>query len=254
MMNQVFGGSFAARLFSRARSKKGLAYNVSGALQSRWDHPGVFLMSMGTKAETIGAGIDALLEEARNMTAEPPTDEEVAKAKEGILNSFVFRADSTSEILNRHLTYEYFGYPLDWLDRYRTGVDAVTTAEVRAVAAKHIRPDRFFTLVVGPSSGTDKPLSEYGEVQTVDISTPEPDAPAVEVTEAGQERARELIARAVESHGGGERLDALESVKIEASMELTTPQARWRRVERRSSSSPTACARRSGCRWAPWSR
>jgi predicted Zn-dependent peptidase len=224
VMNQVLGGSFAARLFSRVRSQKGLAYNVSGAVQTDWDHPGLFFMSMGTKVETTAAGIDALLEEARNMTAEPPTEEEVAKAKEGILNSFVFLADSTGEILQRQLTCEYYGYPLDWLDRYRAGIEGVTTAQVRAAAAAHIHPERLAILVVGPAEGTDRPLSDFGEVQAVDVTIPEPAAPEVEVTEEGKAKARELIARAVEGIGGAERLDGLRSTEMTASVALTTPQ------------------------------
>jgi zinc protease len=224
VMNQVLGGSFAARLFSRVRSQKGLAYNVFGAVQSGWDHPGVFLMSMGTKVGTTAAGIDALLEEAANMTAEPPTEEEVAKAKEGILNSFVFLADSTSEILQRQLTYEYFGYPLDWLDRYRAGIEAVTVDQVRQAAADHIRPDQFSILVVGPKAGTDRPLSDFGEVRTVDITIPEPPAPEIEVTEEGKARARELLAKAVEGIGGAERLDRVASTEMTATIDLQTPQ------------------------------
>ena len=40
-------------------------------------------------------------------------------------------------------------------------------------AKKYIHPDRFSILVVGPREGKDRPLSEYGEVRTVDISIPE---------------------------------------------------------------------------------
>ncbi len=224
VMNQVLGGSFAARLFTRVRSQKGLAYNVFGALQSRWDYPGVFLMSMGTKVETTAAGIDALLEEARNMASEPPTEEEVDKAKAGILNSFVFLADSTSEILQRQLTYEYYGYPLDWLDRYRAGIESTTTARVREAAAEHIQPDQFTILVVGPAEGTDRPLSDFGEVQTVDISIPEPAAPEIEITEEGKEKARELLAKAVAGIGGAERLDRVESTEMTATIDMNSPQ------------------------------
>ncbi len=224
VMNQVLGGSFASRLFSRVRGQQGLAYNVFGSVLSRWDHPGVFQMSMSTKTETTGTGIASLLTEARNMTAEPPTDDEVEKARAAILNSFVFLADSTGEILARQLTYEYFGYPLDWLDRYRQGIDAVTTDQVRAAAAKHIRPDDFVTLVVGPEEGTDRPLSDFGEVQVVDISIPEPEGPAVEVTAEGQKKAAELLAKAVDAFGGGERIDAVKNTETATTMAMTTPQ------------------------------
>lgn len=176
LMNQVLGGSFAARLFTRVRSQKALAYNVGGGVRSDWDHPGVFQMTLNTKTETTAAGIDALLAEAKNITAEPPTDEEVERARSGILNSFVFRAISTRQILDQQMTYQYFGYPLDWQERYRKGIESVTTAEVLRAAEKHIHPDRFAILVVGPKEGRDRPLSDFGEVRTIDITIPEPAA------------------------------------------------------------------------------
>jgi zinc protease len=177
VMNQVLSGSFASRLFSTIRTQKGLAYAVSGSVGSQWDHPGTTTLFLTTKRETTGAAIDALLEEARNMVAKPPSDEEVAKAKQSILNSFVFNSDSPRKILGQQLTFEYYGYPLDWLSRYRRGIEAVTTAQVRAAAAKHLRPGEFAILVVGPPEGRDRPLTDFGPVTAVDITIPEPPAP-----------------------------------------------------------------------------
>ena len=224
MMNQVLGGSFAARLFTRVRSQKGLAYRVRGSVDSHWDYPGIAQLLISTKTETTAAGIDALLEEVDNLTSEPPTDEEVEKGRSGILNSFVFRADSARRILSQQLTYEYFGYPLDWQERYRKGIESVTTAEVREAARKYFHPDRFAILVVGKAEGMDRPLSDFGKVQEIDITIPEPAAEAVEVTEDGERKGRELIAKAVEGIGGAQRLDALSTYRSEMAMEATMPQ------------------------------
>jgi len=224
VLNQVFGGSFASRLFNNVRSKKGLAYNVFGYVSSRWDYPGVFFMSMSTKTETTAEGVDALLEEAGKLKTEPPSEEEVEKAKTSILASFVFNSDSTAEILGQQLAFEYYGYPLDWLERYRRGVEAVTVADVEAAAAKYVRPEEFVMLVVGPGEGQDRPLSDFGEVRTIDITIPEPPAEKVEVTEDGKRRGGELIAKAVEAIGGADRLDRLESLDSKAILSLTTPQ------------------------------
>lgn len=224
LMNEIFGGSFAARLFSRVRSKKGLAYNVGGRVGSSWDHKGLFTMSMSTKTETTVAGIEALLEEAGNMTSEPPTDVEVEKARASILNSFVFRADSTREILNQQMTYTYYGYPLDWLQRYRQGIESTTTAKVQEVAAKYIHPDKFTIVVVGPSEGTDKPLSTLGKVQNIDISIPEPAGEVVAKTAESAAKALALLDKALAGLGGAEKVDGVGSVVIQATMQATTPQ------------------------------
>lgn len=224
LMNQVLGGSFAARLFTRIRSQKGLAYSVGGSVGSNWDYAGVTQLSISTKTETTAAAIDALLEEIDNMTSEPPTDLEVQKAKSGILNSFVFRADSARKILSQQLIYEYFGYPLDWQERYRKGIEATTTAQVRAVAGKYLHPEQMSILVVGKEDGMDRPLADFGEVREIDVTIPEPEVEAAEATEASLAKGRELIAKAVEGIGGADRLARLSTYRSIMSAEVITPQ------------------------------
>ena len=224
VLNDVFSGSFASRLFSNVRSKKALAYAVSGGVGSQWDYPGTFTMSMTTKTETTGAGIEALIEEARNLTAKPPTEAEIERSKRAILNSFIFNSDSKGEILGQQLAYEYYGYGLDWLERYRAGIEAVTVDEVRAAAEKYIDPDAMAIVVVGPSEGRDKPLETYGEVEVIDITIPELETEAVAATDEGLERGRELVDGVVQAMGGAERLDGIESYHATASTVASTPQ------------------------------
>ncbi len=172
VMNEAFGGGFAARLFSNVRSKKGLAYSVRGALDSNFDYPGTFNVWMTTKTETTAAGIDALMVEINDIVARPPSDAEVKGAKQSILNSFVFNFDSPAKILRQQITYEYFGFPADYLARYRQNIEKVTKEDVARVAAKYIHKDQLAVLVVGPSKGQDRPLDSFGAVTKVDIAIP----------------------------------------------------------------------------------
>lgn len=172
VLNAIFGTATSSRLFTNVRTRKGLAYMVGGQVGSRWDHPGLARMFMTTKVGTTGAGIEALLEEARNLTASPPTEAEVERARRGLLDSFIFRVDSRRAVMNQQLALELHGYPADWLQRYRAGIEAVTPAQVRDAAARHLRPGELAILVVGPSEGRDRPLTDFGKVTAVDISIP----------------------------------------------------------------------------------
>jgi len=223
VLNEVLSGSFASRLFADIRTKKGLAYAVHGGVGSSWDYPGLFSMFMSTKTATTGEGVAALLQEARDLTARPPTEEEVERAKQSILNSFVFNADSREKVLRQQLTFEYYGYPLDWLERYRKGIEAVTVDEVRRAAAAYVHPNRFAILVVGPQSVEDQ-LKPFGEVQQVDISIPEPKAPEVEMTEAGAEQASQLLDKAVQTMGGAKRLASIDNTSIDGTTTIHSPQ------------------------------
>lgn len=178
VMNQVLGTSTFSRLFNNVRTKKGLAYAVGGQVGTAWDHPGMAMIFTSTKVETTGASLDALLEEARSLKAVPPTEAEIEIAKRGLLDSFIFRIDAPRKVMGQQILAELHGYPADWLSRYRAGIEAVTPAQVRDAAARHLRPEEFAILVVGPSQGQDKPLASYGTVTPVDITLPEPPAPS----------------------------------------------------------------------------
>ena len=73
------------------------------------------------------------------------------------------------------MAYEYYGYPADFLERYRAGIEKVTPADVARVAAKYLHKDQLAVLVVGNTAEFDKPLStSLGTVTTSDITIPPP--------------------------------------------------------------------------------
>jgi len=231
VFNELLGGGFVSRLFTRVRSQKGLAYAVSGSLGSNWDREGTFQLFTTTKTETTGAAIEALILEASNVASdEPPTEAEVERAKRAILASFVFTSDSSRKILGQQLTYEYYGYPLDWLARYIDGIRDVTTEQVRQVASRYVKPENFTIAVVGPGEGRDRPLEDFGPVTALDITIPEPEAPEVAATPESLARGEELLATAIEAHGGQEALAAFSNVHQKASA-VASMQGQEQRVE-----------------------
>jgi zinc protease len=68
--------------------------------------------------------------------------------------------------------YEFYGYPADFLERFRAAVEKVTVADVERVARKYIHPEKFAVLVVGNSKDFDRPLSSFGKVTPLDITIP----------------------------------------------------------------------------------
>jgi zinc protease len=174
VMNQVLGGGFTGRLFKNVRSRQGLAYSVFGTYSSDYDHPGVFYMGCQTKSQSTVHAIEAMVGEARKMTEEEVTDEELALAKDSYLNSFVFHFDSTGEIINRLMTYEYHDYPADFLQKTKEKIEKVTKADVLKAARAHLRPGAMQILVVGRPDDFDQPLSTLGDVRSIDVTIPVP--------------------------------------------------------------------------------
>jgi zinc protease len=231
VLNEVFGGGFSARLFSNVRSKKGLAYAVGGGIRSSYDHPGLLRLTLGTKSETTAAGIDALLEEVKNIVDQPPTPDELQKAKEGILNSFIFRFDSKAKILREQTTYEFYGYPADFLDKYRREIEKVTAADVARVAKKYVHKEDLAILVVGKAADFDRPLSSFGTVTPIDITIPQPagekkpaSAAASAASPASRDAGKALLVKAIEGLGGAANVGKVKDYRMKGKTTVKTLQ------------------------------
>jgi len=145
---------------------------VGGGVGTAFDHPGVVRFSMETKSGSTGTAIDALRKQIQQLVKGGVTPLEVKRAKDTILNSFIFQFDSKEKVLAEQIRYEFYGYPPDFLERFRAGIEKVTPADVERVARKYVHPDRLSILVVGNDKEFDRNLSTFGKVTPIDISIP----------------------------------------------------------------------------------
>jgi zinc protease len=229
VMNDVLGGGFASRLFKTIRTEKGLAYSVGGGVGASFNHPGIFRIAMGTKSSTTVDAIQALQAELNGMlTAKPITPEEVREAKDSILNRFIFNFDSKDKVLGERMLYEYYGYPADFLERFRAGIEKSTPDDANRVAHKYVHPQQFAVLVVGNQAEFGKPLSSLGPVTPIDISIPPLGAPAAAANAPqptqSDPKARTLVEKFVSSIGGAEKLDSVKALHQKLVSTQHTPQ------------------------------
>jgi len=174
VFNEAFGGGFSSRLFGDIRTTKGLAYAVGGGVGAGWDHLGMLRLTVSTKSKTTVDSIQALDQDIAELPARPINDEEIKRAKDSILNSFVFRFDSPEKVLQEKMAYEFYGYPLDFLENFQKGIEKVTKDDVARVAAKYMHRDQMAVLVVGNVNEFGKPLSSLGTVTSLNIAIPPP--------------------------------------------------------------------------------
>jgi len=228
VMNDILGGGFASRLFNKVRTEQGLAYTVGSNWAAGWDRPGFFLAIGSTKTESTVQILESMRNEIRRLAQGGVTDEELARAKDSILKGFVFEFDSTAEIVQRLVSYEYYGYPRDYLQRYRDGIEKVTREDVARVAARHLDADQLAIVVLGKASGFQPPLSAMGKVTPVDITIPPPRQAALgEATPQAIARGKQLLSQARDSVGGLERLRQLKDYTMASELTLTTPQGQF---------------------------
>jgi zinc protease len=180
VMNEILGGGFGSRLFQKVRTELGLAYAVDGGFGMAYDHPAAFRAEVLTKSPSTVDATNAALAEIAGLNTKPFTEVELKRAKDGILNSFLFQYDSKDKILEERERLEFYGYPADYLETYRAALEKVTLADLAAVAKKYVHPDKLAVLVVGNGPEIKPGLDELklGTVRTVDITIPQPKQPA----------------------------------------------------------------------------
>jgi len=160
------------RMFKKIRTDEGLAYSVWGRYGAGYQVRGAFSCGAQTKSESTIYAIELMLKELKKIREEYVTDGELTKAKDEYLNSFVFNFDSKAKVVNRLMTYDFFEYPLNFMEKVKKGIEKVSKKDVRRVAQKYLRPDKVQILVVGKKESFDKPLSTLGEVNVIDIKIP----------------------------------------------------------------------------------
>ncbi len=174
LMNDILGGGFASRLFQKIRTEHGWAYAVGGGVEFDYDHPGLLDVEVLTQSANTVPATRLAVDEIAGLTTQPFTEEELKRAKDDILNGFLFRYDTREKVLAEQVRLEFFGYPPDYLEKYEAAIRKVTTADLSAAAKKYIHPDKLAVLVVGNKEQIQPGLDELklGTVHTLDVTIP----------------------------------------------------------------------------------
>lgn len=172
IMNDILGGqTFSSRLFKEVRTQKGLAYSVGSALNPGNMEVGTFFAYCQTMSKNTVKAISAIKENIKKMQETPVTPEELQLAKDSFLNSFIFSFTTPSQIVSRQIYLEYYHLPEDYMEQFRNEVSKVTAEDILRVAKKYLHPDGLTLLVVGDPDKFDQPLSVFGPVHTLPLSS-----------------------------------------------------------------------------------
>jgi zinc protease len=232
VMNEILSGGFSGRLMNDIRTQRGLAYGVFGGVDTNWDRPGLFQIWIGTKSGSTVEAINAARIDLTDLQTKPFTADELAQAKESILNAYVFTADSKAKIVSQRVNLEFYGYPADYYQQYPAKLQAVTADDVARVAKKYVQPSQTSVLVVGKEKDFDKPLSTLGAVTPIDITIPEPGAKpaapgaaaATAKPAASSPEGIALVKKVQAFVGGKAKIDAVQTTHSAGSMQMQSPQ------------------------------
>ena len=171
VMNYILGGGgFNSRLMREIRSDRGLAYSAYSYFQIGRRLPGPFVAATETKSESVVAALTLARKIMADMRNNKITPEELALARESLINSFVFGFENSHSVVKRQMDQVFFDYPEDYLARYRDRIAAVTIDDVQRVAMKYINLDRQQIVLVGDLESFRPELTQAGfDYKEVDV-------------------------------------------------------------------------------------
>jgi predicted Zn-dependent peptidase len=221
VLNRVLSDGFSGRLLQVVRSQMGLAYSVFGQYGSGNFFPGIFYAGVMTQSETTAEAINAIIGQIERLQNEPITEKELRDTKDRFLNSLVFEYDSRASVLNEQMSFDYAGLPDDTFDRLVEEIQQVTIEDVQEAAQKYMQPENLQILVVGNGEEIGDQLQQFGEVNEIDITIPQPgdEEEVVAGDRASGAEWMERMAAAVLPGGG---IDG--EFTFEAANEVNTPQ------------------------------
>jgi zinc protease len=138
-----------SRLFLRIREKLGLAYYV-GAQNLLGLTPGYFAFYAGTepaKAEQVEAEI---FKEVELLRTESLTEEELKRAKAKIIGQRKIARQELGSFATTTALDELYGLGFNFNDAEDAKIEAVTVADVKAVAQKYLQPEGAVVAVMRP--------------------------------------------------------------------------------------------------------
>jgi len=140
-----------SRLFLRIREKLGLAYYV-GAQNLLGLTPGYFAFYAGTEPSKAEQVEQEMLKEAELLRSESLTEEELKRAKAKIIGQRKIARQELGSFATTTALDELYGLGFNFNDSEDARVEAVTLADVKAVAQKYFRPESLVISVINPHS------------------------------------------------------------------------------------------------------
>ncbi len=158
VMNTMLGGMFQSRLNANIREEKGYSYGVSSSF-AFGKGPGAFRTGGAIVGDKTDAALNEFMKELRGILgARPITDDELATAKDSLIQRLPATFASVSAINNASTNLWTQGLPDDYYQQYTKAVAAVTRDEALRVAKKYIDLDKLAIVVVGDRASIDAPL------------------------------------------------------------------------------------------------
>ncbi|HWB33453.1 MAG TPA: pitrilysin family protein [Acidobacteriaceae bacterium] len=148
LLNSMLGGGMSSRLFQSVREDRGLAYSIYSETNPFRD-TGLLAVYAGTSTENTPEVLRLTVAEFARLKSELVSDAELKRAKDQLKSNIVLGLESSSSRMSNLARQEiYFGRFFS-PDEIIAEVDAVTAADVQALAQQLFQPDAIAVTALG---------------------------------------------------------------------------------------------------------
>ena len=145
------GPGFTNRIARILRDELGLAYTVHASIHSSAGvFPGMFSAYIGTSPQNVETALRGFVDEVQRIRTEPVSDEELNLAKSYLTGSFALGFERAARRVNAMISAHRNGLPDTYIEDLLHAIEAVTTEDVQAAAAKHLVPHQACVVAAGP--------------------------------------------------------------------------------------------------------
>ena len=153
----ALGGGSTSRLFQRIREDEGLAYAVY-SFPAAYLNAGALNVYAAVAPENLERTVALSFEEIRRLRDEPIGADELDVNREQLKGNMLISLEGTFNRMARMAKSMMYYNRLLTIDEVIAGLDAVTVADVQALAREMFRPECCAMLVLGPANGA--PIQE----------------------------------------------------------------------------------------------
>jgi len=169
MANAILGGLFNSRMNMNLREDKGWTYGARTSFLLRRG-AGPFVARTAVETGVTADAIEEMHAEIRGMRETPPTDEEIALARNALTLSLPLQFETASAIGRRVTRQLVYDLPRDYWETYRARIEAVTRDDVLAACERYLHEDGLTTLVVADGAVAAPHLERLGPVEETEPS------------------------------------------------------------------------------------
>jgi zinc protease len=181
--NSVLGGGYSSRLNQEIRIKRGLSYGAGSSFDPRVD-VGPFTASTNTKHESAAEVAQILAGEVGKLSAADVPDTELTPRKAALIGEFAQSLETTSGIVGEISSLALYGLPLRDINQYISGVQSVTSEQVRKFASTNLGTETN-VVIVGDAGKFLEPLrKQFGEVEVIKVDELDLASPTLRVRKA----------------------------------------------------------------------